>query len=57
MPTDDQRQRSLEQAEIRKLEAETAEIWVRTVVRAVLVVLVVLALLFGGHLTGWPGVL
>jgi hypothetical protein len=47
----------LEEAEVRKVEAETTEIRVRTVLRAIVVALGAVALLFGSHLTGWPGVL
>jgi hypothetical protein len=57
MPARNKQERSLEQAEVRKLEAETTEIRVRTVVHAVAVALGAVALLFGSHLTGWPGVL
>ena len=57
MPADGQRAKSLEEAEIRKLEAETTEIRVRTVLRAILVALGAVALLFGSHLTGWSGAL
>ena len=57
MPAEDQRSRSLEEAEVRKVEAETAEIRMRTLLRPVVVALSAMALLFGSHLTGWPGVL
>jgi hypothetical protein len=57
VPAEDQRSRSLEEAEIRKLDAETTEIRVRTALRAVAVVVGGVALLFGSHLTGWPGAL
>jgi hypothetical protein len=39
-----------EEAEIRKLEAETTAIRVRTVLLAVVVIAGILATLFGGHL-------
>jgi hypothetical protein len=47
----------LEEAEVRKVEAETTEIRVRTVLRAIVVALGAVALLFGSHLTGLPGAL
>jgi hypothetical protein len=46
-----------EEAAIREVEAETTEIRVRTLLRAIVVVLGAVALLFGSHLTGLPGVL
>jgi hypothetical protein len=57
VPADPQQPNRLEEAEVRKLEAETTEIRVRTVLRPVVVALGAAALLFGSHLTGWPGAL
>jgi hypothetical protein len=54
MATAARRKRSREEAEIRKLEAETTEIKVRTALRlcAFLVFLATVAVILGGHLGG-----